>query len=383
VSAVSCSQAPPPAVHKTGRLHLLPLNEYEGCKPKWLVKGLMVENQPMVIGGPSKALKTSLALDLAVSIASGKPFLNHPPFRVSKQGRVAIYSGESGIPTLKETALRIARSKGLEAVPEGVFLCPLVPRFGSEDDLAELRQELAETKAVVLIIDPAYQALVGDRPVNTANVVEVGGLLRAVREAADDADSTFAVIHHTTKAASRHKRPLGLEDLTQAGFGEFARQWILVNRRGKYDPAAGLHQLTLNYGGSAGHSGLLTVDIQEGVGGEDFAGRVWRPVVLSPTASSPKGRGPGSAATTTAPGGNQAQGPETPLDRKRQKLRRVVMEDFQPGERLGTKLLRKKAGLSNGDKDFEPLRQELIEQGYLSVIPGKRRNNHLRTEKLG
>src|SRR5882757_5316618 len=33
------------------------------CREKWLASGIFVRNQPAVIGGPKKALKTSVALD--------------------------------------------------------------------------------------------------------------------------------------------------------------------------------------------------------------------------------------------------------------------------------------------------------------------------------
>jgi hypothetical protein len=57
------------AQRKPGRMHLIPLSDYPACKLKWLVECVMVAGQPMVTGGPSKFLKTSLAIELAVSIA--------------------------------------------------------------------------------------------------------------------------------------------------------------------------------------------------------------------------------------------------------------------------------------------------------------------------
>ncbi len=44
-------------------------------KPRFLVRGVMVQGQPMIIGGRSKTLKTSLAVDLVVSLGTGALFL--------------------------------------------------------------------------------------------------------------------------------------------------------------------------------------------------------------------------------------------------------------------------------------------------------------------
>src|SRR6516164_11082089 len=61
---------------------------------EWLVEQILVGGQPGVIGGPKKGMKTSIALDLAVSLASGTPFLG--VFAVPMRMRVGVISGESG-----------------------------------------------------------------------------------------------------------------------------------------------------------------------------------------------------------------------------------------------------------------------------------------------
>jgi hypothetical protein len=69
--------------------------------------------------------------------------------------------------------------------------------------------------------------------------------------------------------------PLDREDLAMSGFSEFARQWMLINRRTLYEDGTGEHELWLRIGGSAGFGSLWGVDIKEGVIQEDFNGRQW------------------------------------------------------------------------------------------------------------
>ncbi len=56
-------------------------------KREWLIKNILVIDQPGVIGGPMKSMKTSTMLDMAISIGTGKPFLGR--FPVPVQRRVA------------------------------------------------------------------------------------------------------------------------------------------------------------------------------------------------------------------------------------------------------------------------------------------------------
>jgi hypothetical protein len=246
----------------------------EDDRPTWLVKRLLVKDQPALIGGPKKVLKTSLLMDLAVSLAAGEPFLGE--FQVYQRLNVLFLSGESGRFTLRETAARICAAKGLsgDCVP-GLFLDFRLPRLGVADEMDELRRALEKHRIDVVIIDPIYLCLLSGSPVDAANVFQMGGLLLSVATACLGVGATPVLSHHAGKHHGTVFEPLELEDLAYAGFAEFARQWLLVSRREAYVPGSGFHPLWLNVGGSCGQSGLWGVDIDEGQLADDFGGRHW------------------------------------------------------------------------------------------------------------
>jgi hypothetical protein len=66
-----------------------------------------------------------------------------------------------------------------------------------------------------------------------------------------------------------------LDDMSQSGFAEFARQWILLSRRKDYLDGSGLHELWMRSGGSAGHSSLWGIDVDEGSSKAGIAGERW------------------------------------------------------------------------------------------------------------
>jgi hypothetical protein len=110
------------------------------------------------------------------------------------------------------------------------------------------------------------------------NVFDMGPLLLRLSELGEKTGSTVIMCHHCRKGpgmtGDRYDPP-DLEELSMAGFAEWARQWILIGRREAFEAGSGLHKLWLNVGGSVGFSGTWSVDIDEGVLADDFTGRKW------------------------------------------------------------------------------------------------------------
>lgn len=251
----------------------------------YFVEGVLTCGQPCVIGGASKSLKTSIAIDLAISLDSGKEFLNQYP--ISKHAKVGVISGESGKASIQSTAKRVADCKQLELSELGIEWAFDIPQISDPSHLRELKRFIKKYEIEVLLLDPVYLALLNrDTAGNATNVFMMGAILREFSSMIAELGTTLILIHHIGKGAARNTissgEPPELEDLSMSGFAEFARQWLLVGRRSRYEDGSGFHQMWLRYGGSAGHGGLNGVDVREGKQ-SDLGGRHWSVTVRDAT----------------------------------------------------------------------------------------------------
>jgi hypothetical protein len=169
---------------------------------EWLIEHILVRDQPGVIGGPKKAFKTSLAINMAISLGSGHAFLGN--FRVPTRRRVAVFSGESGTATMQETARRICASKRITLKDCDVLWSFDLPRLSQKEHRLKLGGFLRELEIDVVFIDPLYLCLLaGGKSVSASNLYEIGPLLWDAARTCLDAGATPILVHHATKAAAK------------------------------------------------------------------------------------------------------------------------------------------------------------------------------------
>lgn len=218
---------------------------------------------PTMMAGYSKTLKTSIAMDMLVSLATGTPFLRQ--FE-TKQCPVAIMSGESGGYALQDLERRICRAIGVDPrTVDNFHLCTAIPSLGVKEDLLAIEEVIIQTGAKVFAIDPTYMALRGME--DAGNFFAVAPFLEPITELGRRTGCTPVLIHHNSKGATRNNvgEPAELADMAFSGFSEWAGQWLLLNRRRKYNPdQPGDHELWMTIGGRDGHSGCPAIDVREG-----------------------------------------------------------------------------------------------------------------------
>ncbi len=119
--------------------------------------------------------------------------------------------------------------------------------------------------------------------VDAGNVFIQGERLGAVGGVCQKHGVGLLLCHHCRKPAktrsSADYEPPELDDISWAGFSEYARQWILLGRREEYELGTGQHKLWLSIGGSAGHSALWGLDVDEGPAGSP---RTWKVDLIAP-----------------------------------------------------------------------------------------------------
>ena len=263
------------------RLGVMGAEEFERTEfvMQWLVRRVLVANQPAVLAAPKKGMKTSFMVDFAVSLASGTPFLGH--FDIPEAMPVMLLSGESGGFVIKDTVRRVCRAKGIEIRSmEGRFFVGFqLPQLSIPEQLAELARVIRENGIKVVIIDPLYLCLIGaasiGRRIEPSNLFDMGPLLLQISQTCLEAGATPILVHHFKKTGVDPNELPELDSMAFAGIQEFARQWILISRRKRFEPGSGKHELWFTVGGSAGHSGEWAIDIDEGVMNDDFQGRTW------------------------------------------------------------------------------------------------------------
>lgn len=192
---------------------LMGLNSYMtefGDKPiNWIIQDWLPEQTIGMVVAPPGSYKTWFISDLAISIASGTPFLGSIP--VGVQGPVIMIQQEDWHGQMAERAANIIHSRfdlidrSQDKDPEKftVRIAPDFPlyfhpdrrlKFSDEQVVAEMEEQIAAIKPVLVIIDPLYSA--GELDDYMAKTVSYMFALKKMR---DKYGCSFLIAHHTGK----------------------------------------------------------------------------------------------------------------------------------------------------------------------------------------
>lgn len=164
---------------------------------RWLVEPLWARSAVGVLGGAPKCCKSWLALELAVSVASGTPCLG--VFAARDPGPVLLYMAEDAAPVVKArlTGICRARKVDLSALPIHVITVPVL-RLDRGRDQARLREAVRRCAPRLLILDPFVRL----HRIDENDAGEVSALLGYLRALQRQLDVAVLVVHHARKNGS-------------------------------------------------------------------------------------------------------------------------------------------------------------------------------------
>ena len=172
-----------------------------GPQTQWLVEGLWSDQAVGILGGEPKCCKSFLALDVAVSVASGAACLRQ--FPVCRSGPVLLFPAEDSLAVVRQRLEGIAAAAqvSFDSLPVQVITAPTL-RLDTPTDRGRLLETVQQLRPVLLILDP----LIRLHRVDENDATQIAGLLSYLRELQRQFALAVMLVHHARKD-SQGSRP--------------------------------------------------------------------------------------------------------------------------------------------------------------------------------
>ncbi|NLT68115.1 MAG: AAA family ATPase [Acidobacteria bacterium] len=171
--------------------------EVPTVRTTWLIDQLWADRAVGVIGGGPKLGKSWLALDIAVSIASGTPCLG--TFKVHATGPVLLYAAEDSASALRNRIETLARLRNVDFTKLDVRVITAESlRLDKAGDQDRLDATIALHRPVMLVLDPLVRVHAIDENV-AGQVASLLGYLRTLQRRSGVA---IGLVHHVKKNVS-------------------------------------------------------------------------------------------------------------------------------------------------------------------------------------
>jgi hypothetical protein len=175
--------------------------ESSSPQTQWLVEGLWSEQAVGILGGEPKCCKSFLALDVAVSVASGAACLRQFPVRHS--GPVLLFPAEDSLAVVRQRleGIAVAAQVPFASLPVEVITAPSL-RLDTPTDRSRLSQTVQQLRPILLILDP----LIRLHRVDENDATQIAALLSYLRELQRQFQLAVLLVHHARKD-SNSSRP--------------------------------------------------------------------------------------------------------------------------------------------------------------------------------
>ena len=163
----------------------------------WLIEQLWAEQGVGIVGGEPKCCKSLLALDIAVSVASGAPALRK--FLPAQTGRVLLFAAEDAPHIVRRRLEGIACAAGVAfaALDIHAITTPTV-RLDLGEDQRRLQETVEALRPKLLVLDPFVRLHRIDENV----AAEVAPVLGYLRELQRRFEMAVLLVHHARKGAA-------------------------------------------------------------------------------------------------------------------------------------------------------------------------------------
>lgn len=169
--------------------------------PTWIIKDLISERSTVMLYGASGSYKSFMALDIALSIATGKDSFGSPV----KQGLV-FYGALEGRAHLRKARRAWRTLKGIEGSIDNFFL-GLAPMIALDEEVQEFGDEIRKRcngrKPTLIIIDTLSKAMAG---LNENDAKDASMFIKFCDSLVEHFGCAVMAIHHAGKNAERGAR---------------------------------------------------------------------------------------------------------------------------------------------------------------------------------
>jgi hypothetical protein len=194
------AQATPFDAPPKPRIRLLDIDQIETlAPPTWLIENILTENGLSMIWGRSGAMKSFVALDMALCIATGAPWHGH----AVKRGLV-IYIAAEGSHGLGRRAIGWRRTRGAELPKPSFRLIPHTVALTSDDlnALCEAILDLPARPALVVVDTLARTIGAGDEN----KTPDMNAYVNAADRIRDATGANVLIIHHSGVHEEKRER---------------------------------------------------------------------------------------------------------------------------------------------------------------------------------
>jgi hypothetical protein len=173
------------------------LETLSASSPVWLIENLWTARAVGIIGGAPKSCKTWMALEMAVSVASGCPCLG--TFTVPSPGPVLLYAAEDSASALRLRLESLAGHYQLDLALLDIHVISTdALRLDRPVDQQRLDATILLHRPALLILDPLVRLHAIDE--NAAG--EIAALLGYLRVLQRKTGAAIALVHHARKNVS-------------------------------------------------------------------------------------------------------------------------------------------------------------------------------------